>query len=101
MCDLIWIQYEEKYRIQLKAKTFSQAIKIMESFQFSTSQRSEIWKKMFPVFWSLTALCFYRGSKDILKSLNFKYVKKSQIFKSKRAQKVLYARILYDVALVG
>lgn len=32
-------------------------------------------KKMFPMFWSVRALYFFRDSKDILKRLDFKYVK--------------------------
>lgn len=72
----------------------------MEFFQFSILRGLGYGKKIFPMFWSLTALYFFRGSKDILKSLDFKNIKKPQIFKSKTAPKVPYTRVLYNVALL-
>lgn len=54
---------------------------------FSILYFSEVWdmeKEMFPMLWSPTALYFFRGSSDIFKSLDFKYVKNPKYLSPKQ-----------------
>ena len=69
---------------------------------FSVLYSSHVWdmEKMFPMLWSLTALYYFRGSRDILKNLGFKNFTKAQIFKSKTVPKIPYTRILYNATLL-
>lgn len=69
---------------------------------FSVFYFSEVWdmgKKKFLMFWSLTALYFLRGIKDILKSLDFKNVKTPKYLSPK--QHLKYHILEYNIALLG